>query len=294
MDIEVIPGSVDQVSVSNIDFRRGGSDVDAILSLIYKKKIVILKNQNLSVSEYLEMSRLFGDPETYYQSMYHHPVEKEVFVSSNVLKDGKQVGVPGTGKFWHADYAFMKRPFAITMIYPQIIPSLNRGTYFIDMGKVYEGLPEETKELIEGSYCVQSAKKYFKIRPSDVYRPLCDVLKDVEEETPDVQHKTVFEHPFTKEKILYINEGFSRDIFDRNGNSLDASLLEELLTFSGQKDKTFSNPFIHLQTFEEGDLLMWDNRSLVHCALHAKLAEAAESFRITLHDKKEFYHGIAI
>jgi hypothetical protein len=42
----------------------------------------------------------------YYEPVYHHPDTDLIFVSSNLPKDGKQIGVPKTGKFWHADYQF--------------------------------------------------------------------------------------------------------------------------------------------------------------------------------------------
>jgi alpha-ketoglutarate-dependent taurine dioxygenase len=34
------------------------------------------------------------------------------------------------------------------MIYPQIVPKQNRGTYFIDMGKAFEALPDDLKTQV--------------------------------------------------------------------------------------------------------------------------------------------------
>lgn len=287
------PGVINQVEVRDFDYKTAtDADIMTLQSLVYENKISVLKNQHLTPQQYVEFSKLFGTPEAYYQPMYHHPEEKDIFVSSNVPKDGKQIGVPRTGKFWHADYAFMKKPFAFTLIYPQVIPTQARGTYFVDMGKVYESLPEDIKAKLEGTTCEQSVRKYFKIRPSDVYRPVSEILKEIERETPAVQHASVFSHPITDEKILYISEGFSQLMFDRDGNPLTVEFLDQLLTLSGQKDNTFSSPFVHLQQFEQGDLLFWDNRSLVHCALHTTAPEPTESFRITLHDQHDFYKDV--
>ncbi len=44
--------------------------------------------------------------------MYQHPEVPEIFVSSNVPENGRQIGVPKTGRFWHADYQFMPDPSA--------------------------------------------------------------------------------------------------------------------------------------------------------------------------------------
>ena len=92
------------------------ADVTALKELVYRHKIVVLKNQQLAPAEFVDLGRRLGEPETYYQPMYHHGTHKEIFVSSNVSDGGKLEGVPQTGKFWHADYTFMPRPFGLTLI----------------------------------------------------------------------------------------------------------------------------------------------------------------------------------
>jgi taurine dioxygenase len=282
------------VTVDGFDaLRSPDGDVAAILDLVYKQKIVVLKNQHLSPSEFVALGQRMGEPEVYYNPMYHHPEHKEIFVSSNVPEDGKQIGVPQTGKFWHADYTFMPKPFGITMIYPQVVPRANRGTYFIDMGQAYEKLPGDLKLAIKDASIIHTARRYFKIRPGDVYRPIGEVLEEIAQETPDVCHPATFEHPVTGETVLYLNAGFADKIEDAKGNALADGLLQGLLEATGQLDTTFQHENIHLQTFELGDLLIWDNRSLVHRALHTPKPEPTASYRVTVHDAHEFYAGIA-
>jgi taurine dioxygenase len=273
----------------------GASDaaVRELKRLVYAEKIVVLKEQRLSPAEFVALGARLGEIETYYQPMYHHPEFKEIFVSSNVNESGKQVGVPQTGKFWHADYQFMPRPFGLTLIYPQVVPKVNRGTYFIDMGRAYQKLPERLRDAISGSTCLHSARRYFKIRPTDVFRPVHEVLADVERETPPAAHPTVLTHPVTGEQVLYLSEGFAYALEDAAGNRLDDAILPELLTRTGQVDPTFTHENIHLQTFEEGDLLIWDNRSLIHRALHTTKPEPTVSFRVTVHDEYPFHAGAA-
>ncbi|MEU2335035.1 TauD/TfdA family dioxygenase [Streptomyces sp. NPDC013172] len=264
-------------------------DIDAVKATVYTKKIVVLKNQDLTPRQFLELGKRFGRPETYYEPMYKHPEVEEIFVSSNVPEDGKQIGVPKTGKFWHADYQFMPDPFGLTFIYPQVIPEKNRGTYFIDMGKAYEALPEDLKKELAGTFAEHSVRKYFKIRPTDVYRPLSEIIEEVDTKTPPAVKPTTFTHPMTGETILYISEGFTLGLQDEHGKPLETDLLHRLFEATGQLDDTFAHRNIHLQTFEKGDLLVWDNRSLIHRARHTTTPEPTVSFRVTVHDERKLY-----
>ncbi|THV29133.1 TauD/TfdA dioxygenase family protein [Glycomyces paridis] len=263
-------------------------ELQRIKDAVYADRIVLLKDQALDTGGFVGLGRALGEVETYYEPMYHHPEHAEVFVSSNVPQDGQQVGVPKTGKFWHADYMFMPRPFGLTLIYPQQVPEKNRGTYFIDMSEAYERLPEHLKLAVKDTYCLHSPRKYFKIRPSDVYRPIGEIYEEIELKTPPAKHPTVFEHPVTGRPVLYASAGLTYAIEDADGNDL-GDLLEQLFEATGQTDMTFPEDVVHLQTFERGDLLVWDNRALIHRALHTTTPEPAVSFRVTVHDDHPFY-----
>lgn len=288
--MHITPQSGKDMGVVVEGFDAGSATADDIAKVkwtAYQEKIVLLKNQHLTPREFLNLGRRFGEPVTYYEPMYHHPEHKEIFVSSNVPKGGQQVGVPRTGKFWHADYQFMTEPFAITLIHPQVVPAQNRGTYFINMSKAYERLSDELKEAIRGTRCWHSASRYFKIRPGDVYRPIGEIYKEIREQTPPVAHPTVFVHPVTGERVLYLSEGFTEAITDAAGTRIENGLLERLFEATGQLDNTFEHENIHLQTFEKGDLLLWDNRTLIHRALHTTKPEPTASHRVTVLDEHE-------
>lgn len=279
--------------VDGFDFSHA-SDVDFgdLRGALYRDKILLLKNQELDSPGFIEFGRAMGTIEVYYEPMYHHPGYREIFVSATAPSDGRQVGVPKTGKFWHADYSFMPKPFGITMIYPQVVPKKNRGTYFIDMGNAFGALSDDLKTQVSTLRTEHSPRRYFKIRPGDVYRPIWELQEEIEKTTPPAFHPTVFTHPVTGEQVLYLSEGFACALLDEHGTPVGGALLIELLAASGQLDQTFAHPAIHTQRFTEGDLLIWDNRSLVHRALHTTTPEPAVSHRVTVHDQHSFYSGL--
>ncbi|SEE33756.1 taurine dioxygenase [Streptomyces sp. 2231.1] len=295
MKITEHPGSALGATIEGFDHTTASeADVQRLKRTVYTKKIAVLKAQDLTPRQFLDLGSRLGRPETYYEPMYHHPELPEIFVSSNVPENGRQIGVPRTGKFWHADYQFMPDPFGITLIHPQVVPLRDRGTYFIDMGRAHAKLPEDLRKRIAGTYCRHSVRKYFKIRPQDVYRPLSEVVEEVERKTPAVRQPTTFTHPFTGETVLYISEGFTVGMEDADGRPLDDDLLHRLFEATGQLDDTFEHGDIHLQSFEQGDLLVWDNRSLVHRARHTATPEPTVSYRVTVHDDHKLHDGIRV
>lgn len=274
------------------DFDAAGADpgdVDELRKAVYTRKIAVLKNQHLTPAQFVALGKALGEVERYYEPMYWHPEEPDIFVSSNVKESDTAVGVPRTGAFWHADYMMMPRPFALTLIYPQVVPRHNRGTYFIDMGRAYERLSREQKDAVEGTRAVHDPVRHIKIRPEDVYKPVGQVLDEIRRSTPPISHPTVFTHPVTGESVLYVTSAATTAIEDPDGGTRPDGLLRDLLEASGQLDDTFRHEAVHLQTFEEGDLLVWDNRSLMHRALHTPKPEPTVSFRVTAHDAYGYF-----
>lgn len=269
------------------------SDIQLLRQHIYDDKVVVLKAQELKPAAFVELGRAFGTPVAYYEPMYHHPESELIFVSSNLTRTEGPIGVPKTGGFWHADYQFMPKPFAVTMFYPQKLPTGTRGTRFINMATAYERLAPRLKDAIAGTFCRHSARRYVKIRPSDVYRPIGEVMADIERVTPPQTWPTVLSHPVTGEKILYISEAFTYAIEDGSGNALPSSLLDELLAESGQLDSSYEHANIVVQTYEPGDLVLWDNRTLIHRALHNPTNEPTESYRVTVTDEHPLGNEVA-
>ena len=259
------------------------SDVRTLKQAVYRHRVVVVKEQYPDPAGLLEFGRRLGAPQLYYEPIYRHPDVPEVFVSSNVSTGGHQLGVPKTGQFWHSDYEFMPRPFDLTIISPRQVPKERRGTLFIDLVEAFRRLDPELARAASGTVAVHTPRRKFKIRPDDVYRPIGDILAEIDTRTPPVRRPTVFRHPHTGEQVLYVTEGGTETIEGPDGRPrLD--LLEQLLTAAGQLAPADEHPAIHLQTFDVGDLLIWDNIALAHRSLHNPTAEPAESWRITVYD----------
>ncbi|RAV33181.1 TauD/TfdA dioxygenase family protein [Corynebacterium heidelbergense] len=276
-----------------------GIDAGELREAIYRHKLVVLKDFNPTPEQFLAFGRHLGEVRKYYEPIYHHPEYPEIFVSSNDQSAG---GVPKTGAFWHIDYQFMPEPFAFTMTLPLAVPGTDRGTYFVDLTQAWAQVPEELKQRVRGTRSVNSPRRYVKIRPSDVYRPIGEVLQEIEEVTPPQYWPTALKHPVTGEEYLYICEAFTESIYRPDpadalpsspegrgagkGEPLKPDVLTELLHISGQSAdiNPETHPLVHTQHFGVGDALLWDNRVLTHRAKHGSTPGTVTTHRLTMVD----------
>ncbi|MCV7174607.1 (3R)-3-[(carboxymethyl)amino]fatty acid oxygenase/decarboxylase [Mycolicibacterium sphagni] len=256
---------------------------DEIRDAVYRNKLVVLKDVHPSPEAFIRLGQILGDIVPYYESMYHHAEYPEIFVSST--EQGR--GVPKTGAFWHIDYMFMPEPFAFSMVLPLTVPGPDRGTYFIDLNKVWESLPADIQAPARGTFSTHDPRRHIKIRPTDVYRPIGELWDEISKTTPPIKWPTVIRHPATGEEILYICASGTTKIEDKDGNVFDPAILNGLMTATGQLDPDFVSPFIHTQHYEVGDIMLWDNRVLMHRAKHGTSSGTLTSYRLTMLDGLE-------
>lgn len=253
---------------------------EEIRDLVYTNKLIVLRDVHPTPDQFLQLGRIVGDIVTYYEPIYHHKDHPEIFVSST--EQGQ--GVPKTGAFWHIDYMFMPEPFAFSMVVPLAVPGSDRGTYFIDLNKVWESLPPAKQNRARGTLSTHDPRRHIKIRPSDVYKPIGEVWAEISNTTPPIKWPTVIRHPKTAEEILYICASGTTEIEDKDGNVLDPAILQELMAATGQLDPEFTSPFIHTQHYEVGDIVLWDNRVLMHRAKHGTASGTLTTHRLTMLD----------
>lgn len=255
------------------------SELRHLKDLLYRNRLIVLKDQALDEQHYCDFAQRFGFPVPYLQDNYHHPDYPLIFVSSNVKKDGKQIGVPRTGGYWHSDTSFEAEPKFTTMLMPKLLPrNVPRSTRFMDMAAVYAALPMSTKARLAGAKFMHSGRWRYKVRPENAGFDIFEILETIDKFAPPVRHPAVIEHPYTKEKVLYANRGFTIGIADR---SLDesASLLREIFDFAE------SDRFVREVRWSMGDIIIWDNRLLCHTSgRNAGPEEETMMYRITLQD----------
>jgi taurine dioxygenase len=248
--------------------------------------LVRFKGQNMSVHQYVEFGDKLGTIMPYPDERYRHPEHPGVFVSSNVK--GRAMGMARSGYFWHTDLSFKPRPQPLTVLYPQLLPQAKRETLFINMANVYDALPAALRSIVDGRTAKHDPAMRYKVGQADVDANLDvgEILERGRRMFPAPTHPLVITHPATRRRILYMNSGFTTSI-DGLPHEESQAALQELFAFIERPE--------HVQphSWELGDIIVWDNRMLIHKAGYMAPGDFQTIFRLGIDDLVPFYEGIA-
>lgn len=279
------PGKLGAI-VRGFDLKTSGGDLAArMLAEVHRHTLVIFKDQQLTVDDFLTFGKRLGTIMPYPDARYHHPEHPEVFVSSNAGDENR--GMARSGYFWHTDLSFKPKPQPLTALYPIVLPQSRRETLFIDMADVLEHLPADLRAVVEGRTAKHDPVLRYKVGLADVeaHLDLGELIARGRQQFPAPTHPLVFTHPVTGRPILYMNHGFTTAI---DGLSYEESqaALARLFAFIDQPAHVRSH------VWELGDLILWDNRQLIHRAGGMARGEVQTIFRLGIDDGVPFYEGV--
>jgi taurine dioxygenase len=287
--MQIIPGDnrVLGAQIHGVDLGAitGGQARD-ILAAVHHHALLRVKGQKMTVHQYVEFGEKLGTIMPYPDERYRHPEHPGVFVSSNVK--GRTMGMARSGYFWHTDLSFKPKPQPLTMLYPQLLPPAKRETLFINMANVYDALPAALRSIVDGRTAKHDPAMRYKVGQADVDAnlDLGELLERGRRMFPAPTHPLVITHPATGRRILYMNSGFTTSI-DGLPHEESQAALKELFAFIERPE--------HVQphSWELGDIIVWDNRMLIHKAGYMAPDDFQTIFRLGIDDLVPFYAGIA-
>ncbi|MEZ4295167.1 MAG: TauD/TfdA family dioxygenase [Polyangiaceae bacterium] len=285
MDI-VLDESSFGARVHGVDLRTITKDTAReILAAVHQHALVRFKNQKMSVAEYVELGEKLGTIMPYPDERYRHPEHPGVFVSSNVRS--RTMGMARSGYFWHTDLSFKPRPQPLTMLYPQLLPEARRETLFVQMADIFETLPSHLRGLVEGRTAKHDPALRYKVGMADVEQNLDvgEILERGRRMFPAPTHPLVFPHPVSRRSVLYMCSGFTTSI-DGLTYEESQSALKELFAFIERPEH------VRAHSWELGEIILWDNRLLIHRAGYMAPGDTQTIFRLGIDDGVPFYEGI--
>jgi len=234
------------------------SDIDAIESAWRDRLVVVMHGQNLSDPQLIAFSKNFGELDPPGPNPYGEPFLKdhpELNVISNVVENGKPLGNLGDGEaVWHADMTYVDVPPKAAMLHALEVPPPEAGgnTYFANMFAAYETLPADLKKAVEGRIAVHDASRNSAGMLRKGYKEVTDVTQTV-----GARHPLVRTDAKTGRKALFLGRRPSAYVIGLSVAESDA-LLDALWAHATQPR------FSMCHEWKVGDLLMWNNLSVLH------------------------------
>jgi taurine dioxygenase len=216
----------------------------------HRHLVILLREQELSETDEVRFAERFGPPAVIHTKEYvrNHPA---VMLISNIREDGKPIGALPDGEMqFHSDQCHQERPAMASLLYAIEVPSKGGNTLFANQYKAYETLPDAIKRRIDGRKALNAY---------DYHTAAMKRGTQLAEGVPCYAHPVVRTHPATGRKALYVNRLMTVRIEDMREPESD-KLLNLLFDHQEQRE------FVYEHVWRPGDLLMWDNR----CVLHAR------------------------
>ena len=244
----------------------------------FASQVLVFRAQKFSAGQYLEFARKFGKPEPHVIDQFHHPEHADILILSNVKTNGEPTGLADAGTYFHTDYSYLDVPARATLLYSIEVPSKGGETLFANQYAAYDDLPSAMKQRIEGLVALHHYGNRDDLDKGS--RTVASVLSEEQEQKMNwVRHPVARRHPVTGRTALYSVSGSS---FGIEGMPPDEAvdLLDELKRHATQQKYRLS------LKYGVGDVVIWDNASLLHSATLTDPDDPRTLWRITVKEER--------
>jgi len=211
---------------------------DTILDLLFQHQVLFFRDQPVDSEHQQALGRLFGELGT---------DSTDGVNEVQVLQTGRYYGTQ-----WHADATYREQPFFISILRSIIAPDIGGDTVFASGVSAYRQLPDDIKARIADldAFHRPHYKAHLLIKGEEERQRYL-------EDFPGTRHPVVTSHPYTGEKVLYVNATFTQEILGLAENESE-SLLSYLTS-------QFSKPEHQVRfKWRPGSIAIWDNRAVQH------------------------------
>jgi alpha-ketoglutarate-dependent taurine dioxygenase len=217
--------------------------------------VLRFRRQHLSDDDLMRFSRHFGELDwAPIAATNDAPEGREyIMVVSNVVEDGKAIGQLGAYEaIWHTDMSYVQEPPSASALYALEVPPEGGDTGFCNMYRAYETLPEELRRQIPRLLCRHDASRN---SAGELRRGFVDASDP--SQTIGAEHPLLRTHPVTGRKALFL--GRRRNAYIPGLRLADSdALLDTLWEYATKSEFTW------YQQWQAGDLILWDNRCVMH------------------------------
>jgi len=251
----------------------------AIQEAFQKYHVICFRDQVMDEKAHLDFTLRWGELEVFPEedktttANTFYNVANTSREGEHLSEDDPMVLFQKVNARWHTDSSYRYIPsFASVMYSTEILPDEARGgeTEFSNMLAAFDALSDADKRRFEPLHMVHSYEFGRRLYPA--LPPITPFERDA---VPPVSHPLVRVHP---------DRDNQRSLFFtvNAGNEISGKSLEEGQALHKWLDEYASKPeFMYNHRWRENDLVMWDNRVLLHRATHYDMAKYRRAFRRT-------------
>jgi len=218
-------------------------------------QVLLFRGQDIPPGRQVAFARHFGEVQIHVMSQYHAEGHPELYYLTNLGPDGKPSGKhPDKGTLaWHTDGSWSRRTGQATIIYSDEVPAEGGETWFCDMYAAWESLSPQRKAELEPLRAVHN------LDFSRTRRHGEDLMTEEQKrQKPPVDHPVVRTHPETGRRCIYLGDHAETIL----GMDYEAgrALVERINAEAVHPSRVYRH------RWRPGDLIVWDNRCLLHRA----------------------------
>ncbi|MEM9682713.1 MAG: TauD/TfdA family dioxygenase [Pseudomonadota bacterium] len=244
------------IEVTGLNVSEADADTSAALyRLFVDNGVICFRDQDLDADAFLSVAGRFGEPIVQIYGQFNLPDYPQIGVLTS--EDGDTAGTGERkirGTSWHTDASYFERPPKATMLHALVVPPDGGDTEFLSMAAAYEALSDDEKGRIDPMLAIhnyestRSPRKLIK-RSSD----------QVERFPENMRHPLVRTNPDSARKAIYLNP-IRVECIDGLERAESDALLDGLM------EHCLDPRFQYRHEWSPGDVVMWDNRSVLHQA----------------------------
>jgi taurine dioxygenase len=257
------------VEIAGIDLAQlDDPGFDRIYEAFLEHQLLLFRNQHLAPGDQVVLARRFGSVQVHVMNQYHAEGFPEIYYLSNLDASGRPSGRhPDKGTVhWHTDGSWARRTGQATLLYAETVPSEGGETRFASMYSAYDHLDDATRQRVASLRAIHSLDFSRTRRHGE--DPMSEAQKKAR---PPVAHPIVRIHPETGRKCLFL--GDHAWCVEGMPVADGRALIEELNAAIVSPERVYTHQW------RPRDLVLWDNRCMLHKAEPYDTAKQARVLR---------------
>lgn len=258
MGFEIRPIDPIGAEIRGLDLARGldDSDFGRLRRSVVEHGVVVLRDQPLTPAQHVALGRRFGVPER--GAFNEDTPDPDLILLTNRGRDGRMLSpddvrlrLVAINEGWHTDSSFREIPASFSLFAAIVVPPAGGDTFFADLRLAWEALSPQEQASLRGLVGIHDyAKAFARFGSTIPGNPVFDL--------PAVRHPLVRRHPESGETTLYTSE----HVMGIEGLPDEAAqpILDRMLEVATAPERVYRH------RFHAFDLLIWDNRKMIHRA----------------------------